>query len=142
MGGGTLPTSIPFVLLAISAYPPQRQLSSSLGDQMRLRSVLGVILCIPAMGMLGCTWVPLTAGGERVRVLQGSASTSCEKLMTVNAKTTDRIGIFARSDRKIREELESLARNEAAEADGNTIVPIGTSKNGRQSFVVYRCPQR
>lgn len=106
---------------------------------MKLRTTIVVILCVTAGAAPGCTWVPLTAEGERVRVLQANAATDCQKITTVNAKTADRIGIFARSDRKVRDELESLARNEAAEADGNAIAPVGTSANGRQSFVVYRC---
>ena len=88
---------------------------------------------------LGCNWVPLTSEGENVRVLQASAVTDCQKVGKVSSKTSDRILIFARTDRKIREELESLARNEAVDLNGDSIVPIGTEADGRQSFEVYRC---
>ncbi len=88
---------------------------------------------------LSCNWVPLTSEGENVRVLQAGAVSDCQKVGKVSSKTSDRILIFARTDRKIREELESLARNEAVDLNGDTIVPIGTEADGRQSFEVYRC---
>jgi len=88
---------------------------------------------------LGCNWVPLTSEGENVRVLQASAVSDCRKVGKVSSKTSDRILIFARTDWKVREELESLARNEAVDLNGDAIVPIGTEADGRQSFEVYRC---
>ena len=88
---------------------------------------------------LACNWVPLTSEGEKIRVLQAGAVSDCQKVGTVTSKTSDRIIIFARSDRKIREELESLSRNEAVGLNGDAIVPIGTESGGRQSFEVYRC---
>ena len=88
---------------------------------------------------LACNWVPLTIEGENVRVLQADAVADCQKVGNVTSKTSDRIIIFARSDRKIREELESLSRNEAVGLNGDAIVPIGTESGGRQSFEVYRC---
>jgi hypothetical protein len=75
-------------------------------------------------------------------VLQANAATGCEKIGNVTAKTTDHVTIFARSERKVQQELESLARNEATELGGDAIVPIGTEKEGRQSFDVYRCQSR
>jgi hypothetical protein len=106
----------------------------------RITSV--VIMCAITVPTLGCTWVPLTDEGGNVRILQANAAADCQKISTVSSKTADRVVIFARSDRKVREELESLARNEAADAGGNAIVPIGAMTNGRQSFAVYRCQYR
>jgi hypothetical protein len=93
-------------------------------------------ILVPA---LACTWVPLTSEGENVRVLQASAVTDCQKVGKVTSKTSDRIIIFARTDRKVREELESLSRNEAVGLNGDAIVPIGIVTDGRQTFEVYRC---
>ena len=89
--------------------------------------------------VLACTWVPLTSRGQSVRILQASEVANCEKIGETTATTRDRVIIFARSDRKVREELESLARNEAAELGGDAIVRIGTATDGRQVFHVYRC---
>jgi hypothetical protein len=102
-----------------------------------IASIISVlVILVPA---LGCTWVPLTSEGENVRVLQASAVTDCQKVGKITSKTSDRILIFARTDRKVREELESLSRNEAVDMNGDAIVPIGTVTDGRQAFEVYRC---
>jgi hypothetical protein len=99
-------------------------------------------MCAITVPTFGCTWVPLSDEGGNVRVLQANAVADCQKISTISSRTADRVVIFARSDRKVREELESLARNEAADGGGNAIVPIGTMTNGRQSFAVYRCQDR
>jgi hypothetical protein len=36
-------------------------------------------------------------------------------------------------------ELATLARNEASNFGGDTVVPTSTVDNGRQSFGVYKC---
>jgi len=97
------------------------------------------IVCAVALCVSGCTWVSVTEEGQDIRVLQAGATTGCEKIGNVSAKTTDHVTIFARSDRKIQEELEGLARNEATELGGDAIVPVGSPVDGRQSFDVYRC---
>ena len=88
----------------------------------------------------GCAWVRLTEAGEGVRVARPAEVASCEKLGATHSKTSDRAGIFARNPRKIAEEVEYLARNEAANMGGDTIVPQGPiTDEGRRSYDVYRC---
>jgi hypothetical protein len=88
----------------------------------------------------GCTWVKLTTPGEGVRVGTVAQVASCQKLGATHAKTSSRVLFFSRSPKKIDAELESLARNEAADMGGNTIVAQGpTSSEGRRSFDVFRC---
>jgi hypothetical protein len=99
----------------------------------------GIVMTVMAATALACTWAPLTDAGRGVRVAQASEVTQCQKVGRATAATRDTIANFARNDRKIREELESLARNEGAELGGDAVVPIGAAKDGRQSFDVYRC---
>ena len=98
-----------------------------------------VIVCAIVLSIPSCTWVPLTDEGQSVRVLQADATADCKKVGKIGSKTADRVVIFARSDQKVGEELESLARNEASGLGGDAIVPIGTATDGRQSFDIYRC---
>jgi hypothetical protein len=87
-----------------------------------------------------CTWVKLTDPGTGVRVATVAQVSSCKKLGATHTKTSTRIGFFSRSPQKIDSELESLARNEAADMGGDTIVSQGpASSEGRRSFDVYRC---
>jgi hypothetical protein len=96
-------------------------------------------LCLAAT-LGACTWVRLTEQGKGVRMVQASEAESCRKIGYATAQTTDRFAIFARTDRKIDEEIGFLARNEAAKMGGNAIVPSGARSDGRQAFEVYRCP--
>ena len=99
----------------------------------------GLILFAIVVPMFACTWVPLTSEGKSVRILQPSEVTDCEKIAQTTSTTRDQVAMFARTDQKVREELDSLARNEAADLGGDAIVRIGTATDGRQSFDVYRC---
>lgn len=99
----------------------------------------GIVVLAIAVLTLACTWAPLTPEGRSVRVLRASEVTGCLKVGKATAQTREQVVNFARSDRKVREELESLGRNEGAELGGDAIVPVGNPAGGRQSFDVYRC---
>ena len=42
---------------------------------------------------------------------------------------------------KVAEELERLARNEAAELGGDRIVALGPVRDGQRSYAVFACRQ-
>jgi hypothetical protein len=88
---------------------------------------------------LACTWVKLTAGGTAVRVAKEGEVSRCETKGRTHAQTTDRAWIFGRNPKTIAQELESLARNEAALMGGDTVVPATAIEGGRQTFDVYLC---
>jgi len=86
-----------------------------------------------------CTWVELTPAGKKVRVLSESEVTGCKKLGKTHAMLKDKIAGFQRDSEKVKEEMETLARNSAAEMQGDTVVPASEIKDGEQVFDVYRC---
>lgn len=105
----------------------------------RIAPVL-ILLCL--MGSLpGCAWVSLAPEAEQVRVAPSlDAVDECKKLGAVQAQTRSRIGFIARSQKKIGEELKTLARNNAAEMGANVVVADGPpSVDGRQRFLAFRC---
>jgi len=89
--------------------------------------------------LAGCTWVPLTPEGEQVRSVTPEHAESCQRLGRTTSRVADRVWIFARNERAIREELASLARNEAALMGGDAVAPETRPEGGRQTFGVYRC---
>jgi len=100
---------------------------------MRVAAIAGVAVFAGA-----CTWVKLTAAGEGVRMATSAEVARCRKLGATHTKTWT--GIFKRSEEKMDSELETLARNEAADMGGNAIVPQGpASSEGRRSFDVFSC---
>ena len=102
--------------------------------------MLPLAVATGAVAIAGCTWVKLTSPAESVRVGTAAGAADCKQLRAVHAKTTTKVAFFSRSRKKVDEEVETLARNEAAEMGGDTIVAQGpTSSEGRRSFDVYRC---
>ena len=49
------------------------------------------------------------------------------------------MGAFERKPPKVADELATLARNEGALLDGDTVVAESTVADGRQVFGVFRC---
>jgi hypothetical protein len=94
-----------------------------------------------AFGSAGCTWVKLTPEADSVRVSSEDMLEGCTKVGTTKARTKTRIGFIARSEKKVAEELATLARNDAPELGGNTVVAEGSvDADGMQRFAVYDCP--
>jgi predicted outer membrane protein len=87
-----------------------------------------------------CTWVKVDEAGSKVAVASAANVSQCEKLGTTTAKVKDNfVGEMKRDPKKVEKELTNTARNEAPLMGGDTIVPVGLPKDGRQTFNVYRC---
>ena len=86
-----------------------------------------------------CSWVKLTPSGEKVRVLSISEVGSCKKLGKTKTMLKDKIAGIKRNAAKVKKEMETLARNSAADMAGDTVVPVSEIKDGEQVFDVYRC---
>lgn len=98
-----------------------------------------MVFIVVGLVLQGCSWVRLTPEGEKTRVLSAAEVTSCKKLgRTISSIKAD-IGGLDRSQEKIKEELEILARNAAPDLDGDTVVPVSKPEGGKQIFEVYRC---
>ena len=95
---------------------------------------------IAALALLsGCTWVKLDDAGTRVRVAYDGRVDGCDKAGEITVSVKDRVGFYDRNDLKVKDELESLARNQAVSLPADTVVARGEPRNGEQSFDAYRC---
>ena len=105
---------------------------------MRNRTV--ILLLLFSAGLTGCTWIKLTAEGEKV-VVTSRVSSACKKLGTTTSIGRSELASIDRNKAKVATELETLARNHAAGMGANTIVAQGSvTKEGQQTFSVYACP--
>ena len=114
-----------------------------------VRRWLGVLAVATVVG--ACSWVQLTAGGDRVRVGTPAEVASCQELGTASGTTQSRFfGVIPRDADTILDEQTRLARNRAADLGGNTIVedfptsrpePTSGPKPTKETrtFLVYRC---
>ncbi len=99
------------------------------------RATGGLLLVLLA----GCTWVKTTPDGEKVRVLEPHEVTSCKRIGKTIATGKASVAGIERSQKKVAEELRTLARNSAAKIGGDTVVPAGEIEGDSQVFAVYRC---
>jgi hypothetical protein len=106
-------------------------------DKARSSILLGAAVLVALAA--GCNWAPLSAEGEQVQFANQKAVESCREVGKTTARTKDSLWIFPRSEETIREELRSLARNDAALMGGTTVSPLGPAEDGQQRFGIYVC---
>ena len=88
----------------------------------------------------GCTWVALEDAGERVRVVNSAQEVEgCESKGEITTSVRDKVAFVARDNAKVNDELEALARNQAAEIGADTVRPVGELDHGSKQFNAYRC---
>ena len=90
------------------------------------------------VGLSGCTFVHMAPGASRVKVM-AAAPAGCEKRGEVEVSVKDRLGPYQRSEAQVRDELETLARNEAPGLSANTISPLTPPDDGEQRWAMWRC---
>ena len=105
-----------------------------------MRKLLPLSFAAAALLSGGCTWVHLAPGAKAVDVLPlGAQPPACEKRGDVAVSVKDSIAFYERNDLRVRDELETLARNEAPGLGADTIVPLAPPAEGEQRFAAYRC---
>ena len=87
-----------------------------------------------------CSFVEMAPGADDVRVVgEGQVPAGCVKRGEVEVSVKDKVGFYERSELKVKDELEVLARNEAPGLDADTIQAKGPPVDGAQRFLAFRC---
>ena len=103
-----------------------------------MRQLILPLALLAALG--GCTWVKMAPGAAEVRVAAlGQDLSACERRGEVAVSVRDRLGPYERNDIKVRDELETLARNEAPGLGADTVQPKSEPDDGEQRFLAFRC---
>jgi len=100
--------------------------------------VLSAALLLGAV-VNGCTWVKTTPAGGEVRVVPRDRVADCKRVGELSTYTKAEVAGVERKASKVRQELETLARNEAAEMGADTIVAVSNVVDGRRKFIAYKC---
>lgn len=102
----------------------------------RAALVTSLVALLPA-----CTWVKIEPEAKQIRVVDASADMSrCGPMLSeISVSVRDRVGFVDRNEIKVRDELETLARNQAAGGQGDTLKPLAEPMNGEQRFGTWRC---
>lgn len=91
--------------------------------------------------LTGCTWVETTSQGEKVRIATTKEVAACKRLGKTTVSLVAKIAGIERNKQKVKSELETLARNSAADMGGNAVVAETEPEDGKQTFGVYECSQ-
>ena len=102
-----------------------------------MKNFLVVVLVLGFVN--SCTWVKLDSEAEKIRVVYQGELTSCRDIGAVTVSVKHDIAGVERNALKVRDELETMARNEAVTMHGDTIKPLGEPAHGEQRFGVYVC---
>ena len=103
---------------------------------MRIASLSVVLL----LSLSACTFVKMAPGAAEVRVVAPDKNmAACEKAGEIEVSVKDRLGPYSREEMSVRDELETLARNEAPALHADVIQPKTEPADGEQRFVAYRC---
>jgi hypothetical protein len=107
----------------------------------RVRGLAATALVVASVALLpACSFVQMAPGAAEVRVVgAGQLPAGCEKRGEVEVSVKDRLGPYERDDMRVRDELETLARNEAPSLAADTIQPKGPPADGAQRFLAFRC---
>ena len=97
----------------------------------------GALLAAAVSGT-GCTWVHMAPEARAVKVVDGPPA-GCTRRGEVAVSVKDSIAFYERNDLRVREELETLARNEGPGMGADTIQPLAPPVQGEQRFAGYRC---
>lgn len=98
-------------------------------------------LCLAlVLPLSACTFVKMAPGGERIQVVaQTKDMSACEKRGEIVVSVKDRLGPYERDALRVRDELETLARNEAPSLRADSVQPKAAPEDGEQRFTAYRC---
>ena len=69
----------------------------------------------------------------------GPAPAGCEKRGEVSVSVKHNVAFYERNALRVRDELETLARNEGPGLQADTLQPLGEPADGEQRFAAYRC---
>lgn len=97
-----------------------------------------VLAAATATLLAACTWVPIAPSAQNVQVLR-AAPAGCDKVGEIEVEVTDKVALYKRNPLRVAEELETLARNQAAGIPATHIHPLAAAAEGQQRFAAWRC---
>lgn len=99
-----------------------------------------LIVAVLSAGLCGCVWVKLDPAAAKVRVaMPGENLDHCMKAGEIAVSVKANVAAYHRNPLKVKDELETMARNEARGLSADTIKALGEPIAGEQRFVALRC---
>ena len=102
-----------------------------------------LLLLAPVLLLAACSWgITLSEAGRGVRTAWSGDVSGCRELGKVTVSVMDHVGPVDRNNITVSDELEVMARNQAAEMHADTIKPLANPQDGSQPWGAYQCGTR
>ena len=102
--------------------------------------IINTLLLSSLLGLSACSFVSLNPGAENIAVSADSNSLSnCKFLGNTDVSLWSKADTF-QSQGTVEDQFNTLARNQAATMNGNTVIAKSGINNGQKTYAVYNCP--
>ncbi len=99
-----------------------------------------LLLLVPMLLLGACSWgITLDPAARNVRTAWNGDVSGCRDLGKVTVSVMDHVGPVDRNNITVRDELEVMARNSAAQMHADTVKPLGDPVDGSQAWGAYVC---
>ena len=103
-----------------------------------MRNVAIALVASLAIAPSACTFVHMAPGATAVKIVE-SPPAGCDKRGEVEVSVKDSVAFYERNDLRVKDELETLARNEGPGLGADTMNPLSPPKDGQQRWAAWRC---
>lgn len=106
------------------------------------KATLIITAIIPfASALNGCSnaLIDKRVGADLVTVAEANQVANCQSKGKVTINVLSKVGFINRSSDNVEANLLKMARNEAIDAHGDTIVKGERADVGTQTFAIYKC---
>lgn len=102
-----------------------------------------LLLLVPVLLLGACSWgITLDPAARNVRTAWSGDVSGCRELGKVTVSVMDHVGPVDRNNITVRDELEVMARNQAAQMHADTVKPLAEPVDGSQPWGAYQCGTR
>ena len=90
------------------------------------------------LALAGC-WVAPTPVSKNVRVANGTDVANCRLAGQADLNVPEKLGNLQRVPDDMENDLQTLAKNQAANSGADTVAPLTIQTGGRQTWGFYAC---
>lgn len=99
-----------------------------------------LILLVPVVLLSACSWgITPDPDSKNVRTAWSGDVSGCRDLGKITVSVMDHVGPVDRNTITVRDELQVMARNQAAGMHADTIKPLAEPSDGSQPWGAYQC---
>ena len=106
--------------------------------QERRFAVTALASSVLLLGGCASSYIDVRTGSDRVSVAPANRVSHCKPVGRTTVSVTARVGIYNRSIADVDADLLQLARNDAVDIGGDTVVAGERPDVGKRIFLVYR----